>query len=263
MSGFLDFKDISAKVPFKMLLDHYGLAYSESGGTWKGATEKFNFVIDPDKNIFLDPKNPKIKGGVINFCSFYEGLDLRKSAKLLQDWFIDEPKAKELPELKLEYSEFLEKRGYSEEFCEKLCVGLYKGRGIMSGKITAKCVDMEGNKTGYVGYDPKKDKWFFPKGFRRPLYNAENVGTDYCILVPDLFGTLHLLQYFPFVTGLLGASMTDSQESIIATKFQRVLLIHPNGENVRNRLSKHCFVKWIEPDKAIEQLTKEDVKSFF
>ena len=257
---FLDFKDISAKVPFSKVLDYYGIPYE--GDTWKGNTGKFNFIIDPKKNVFFVPQNKDIKGGVINFVGHQEGLDLRGAAKFLVDKFLkdDYKSKKEIPELELQYDKFLEDKGFSEEFCKKWEIGRFKGRGIMAGKITAKCHDHDGNKIGYVGYDTKKDKWFYPKGFRRPVYNPLDI--KHCILVPGLFDCLHLIEHFPFTSALLGASMTDSQEEYLAKMHQRILLIHPKGENVRNRLSKHCFVKWIEHDK-IEELTEEDVKSFF
>lgn len=259
---YLNFQEISRQIPFIMLLDHYGLDYSVREGAIIGKG-KFDFIVDTEKNVFLCPQDKEIKGGVINFCSFYEGINLREAAKKLQDLFIKEHKPKkEIPELTLEYDKFLEKKGYSKEFCEKMEVGRYKGKGIMTGRIVAKCYDINSNKVGYVGYDDKKDKWLYPKGFVRPIYNANNVSTPYCILTAGLFDTLNVLQCYPFVVGLLGVSMSESQQSIMALRYQRVLLIHKAGENVRNRLSYlHCFVKWV--DYKTDGITQEEIKGFF
>ena len=267
--AFLDFNAISEKIQFKDVLDYYNLGYSETREGLKGHAgdikKPFSFIVSPNKNLFISPGDDNIKGGIINFVSAYENLDLRSSAQKLYDTFLATYKEKEIPELKLEYCEYLKEIGISEELATQYEIGLFKGKGIMAGRISFKIYDKENKKLGYIGYSIKKEDWFYPKGFKRPVYllNKKQENLKHCILVSDPFDCLYLRSIgFDYTFGLLASSMTATQEEDLKT-FQRILLIHKDGENTANRLNRNCFVKYIKISKKITELNKEEVKNFF
>jgi len=266
---YLDFKAISKDVLFKALLDHLNIEYTEKKGELRGEA-KFKFIINIEKNLFLCPGNSEVKGSVINFYSVHADLDLRGAAEWLKKTFLTEAKAlkREIPELVLEYHPFLEKAGITKETAEAFEVGYCSKKSIMAGKIAFKIYDPEGIKVGYIGRILKPNKnqreWFFPKGFvRKMVYNSDRVKTDYAIVVPSALEVLYLYQLgFSYTVGLLAKSATEAQIEILK-QYRRILLLHPEPANVRNRLAENSFVKAPVLDKPIMEMGKEEVKALF
>ena len=268
--GYLDFKDISEKVRFRQLLDWLNIGYTETReneGTLKGQTDKFSFIITESKNLFLVPEADEPKGSPINFLAAYKGVDLRTAAKELKETFIKAtPKPKrEIPDLELTYCKQLEEIGLPEEFCKEHEIGWVKAKSIMSRKIAFLIRDENGDKKGYVGYDHKKDNWFFPKGFKRTMvYNLYRAATPYAILTTDLFDCAHIIKSgFPFTVSLMGKSATEEQTTLLNNRFQRILFLADNPENVRARLAKQSFVKTPELQKPVREMTAEEIKACF
>lgn len=242
MSEFLNFAEIS-KIPFKDVLDWLNIPYSiHSNGEIRGD----NFIINNDKNLYLNP-NGDDKGSVINFLSHLKDIDLRTAAKELKDHFLTEakPPKKDIPNLELHYCPFLKEKGISEEVAKALEIGLVKQHSIIAGRIAFKTYDEIGNHSGYVAYNFQKNEWFFPKGFKRTLYNPHRFSNCEVTLVVDIFSCISLLSDNIPCVCLIGKTMTDTQAEQLS-QFTRVSLVHPEPDNIVVRLARKTFVKAIQ-----------------
>jgi hypothetical protein len=262
---FLDFKVISEKVPIKSVLDFLCVPYSETNEGIKGQVEgKFNFIAFPDKNKYVVvPNGERGYLSVINFYQDFIGVSAREAAAALKKEFLTEKKEpkREIPTLKLKYHQWLKDKGISEELAKDWQIGLPEGRCVLAGKI-AFFIDKE---RGYIGYDLKKEAWFFPKGFRRDtLYNLDRVNTPYVILAVSPLDVCHLHSLgFPFALALMAKSATDEQIKLISTRYKRVLIIHPDPGNIASRLNSSVFVKAPGIPEDIIKMTAENIKSLF
>ena len=260
MAEFLDFNEISQRIPFTDVLDYLNIPYTRKGKELRGEC----FIADTGKNLYFNPKGDD-KGSIINFLQARNGGTLRDCALELKKQFLGEPKKpeREIPTLELDY-EHLEvaKLGISKEVAEFFDIGYCGQKSIMSGKVAFKIIDHNNDHIGYVGL--KDGKWFFPKGFKRDtLYNLFRQKKEAVILVVSIIEvvSLHSLG-FPFVVGLMGKSATGVQLELLR-RFKRILLLHPEPENIRNRVSEISFVKTPKLEKPTLELTKEDVSALF
>lgn len=241
---FLDFNEIS-KVPFKTFLDHLNIPYTEKKNELRGECD-FKFIVNLQKNLFFSPQDKNIRGSVINFLSHYKGIPLRDAAKEIKEQHLTEHKPKRtIPELELKYHKFLEDYGITEESAKEFEIGYCSQRGIMAGKIAVKCHTPEGEKLGYIGKELKKEGWFFPKGFKRPLYNVHRIERLYAIVVPSPLDVVLLHQQGYPAVSLLGRSMTEEQFETLK-EFKRLLILHPEPQNVSLRLGEYCFIKAVQ-----------------
>jgi len=240
MSEFINFSEISQKIPFKDLLDWLNIPYTATqNGEFKGE----GFIITTSKNLYFNP-NGEDKGSVINFLARHKGLDVRSAAQELKKQFLTEVKEpkRELPNLELHYCKFLEEKGISQEMAKEYEIGLVKQHSIIAGKIAFKTYDENGNHSGYVAYNFQKDEWFFPKGFKRTLYNAHRIIDKEVVLTISIWETLEYLKKGIPSVSLIGKTMTDKQAEQLA-KFINILVIHPEPDNILVRLARNSFVK--------------------
>jgi len=236
---FLNFQEISQKIQFKDVLDWLNIPYTTTNGELKGE----GFVITTSKNLYFNPIGED-KGSIINFLAQQKGVDLRTAAKELKDHFLTTPKEpkRELPNLELHYCKFLEDKGISEEMAKKYEIGLVKQHSIISGRIAFKMYDENGNHSGYVAYNPKTDEWFFPKGFKRTLYNGNRAASEVVHLTVSIWETLELIKKGDPSVSLIGKTMTDIQAEQLS-KFFCVIVHHPEPDNIVIRLAKKTFAK--------------------
>jgi len=255
--NYLDFAEISRNIRFIDVLNWKNIPFVKKGGELKGETKGFKFIVNIEKNLFFSPDDDTKKGSVINFLSVLEDIGLRNAAKELKTYFLDEPDSpkREIPELELHYCEYLEVNGISEKLAEKFEVGLVKQRSIMKGRISFKVYDENGDGAGYVGWHPEKENWLFPKNFKRSLYNFHNVAErDEVIVTVSPFECLsHIALGFTNCVSLMARSMTDKQEQLLK-RFDRIILLHPEPDNIVLRLAKKCFI--MSPVKNISSLPK-------
>jgi len=239
---FLNFSEISQKISFQQLLDWLNIPYSTQNGEIKGE----GFIINTAKNLYLNP-NGKEKGSVINFLANNKGLDVRSAASELKKQFLSkvEPK-KEPPNLELHYCKFLEEKGISEDLAKEYEIGLVKQHSIIAGKIGFKAYDENGQHSGYIAYNPKDDSWFFPKGFKRTLYNAYRIKSDEVIVTVSIWETLEFIENGIPSVSLVGKTMTDIQAEQLS-RFSRVVLVHPEPDNIVIRLARLTYVKVSPP----------------
>ncbi|MBI5402494.1 MAG: hypothetical protein HY959_03775 [Ignavibacteriae bacterium] len=257
MNNYLNFAEISKEVKFKSLLDFLNLPYKEKDGELIGN----DFIITIDKNLYFNPKDKEAKGSVINFYSNLKGIGLREAAQFLKDQFFNGKEVKkEIPDLELHYCDYLAQRGISPEVAKQYNVGLVKQRSIVAGRIAFKVNDYDGNLVGYVGFKQEDNSWFFPKGFKRPVYLADKAkSNDVIIVVTDPFDALHLTSIgYPMVTSLLGISMTEDQETVLK-KFKRILLLHKEPQNISGRLVSSVYIKCPLLKQPLKDMSDQDI----
>jgi DNA primase len=241
---FLNFKEISEKVSFEELLNWLNIPFKKTDKELKGE----EFIVSIEKNLFFSPKNENLKGSVINFLANQNSIDLREAAKLLKVQFLSKenehtPK-RVIPNLTLEHHQYLIERGVKREIAEQYEVGYVKQRSVMAGRIAFKIYDSKEIHLGYIGYKVEDGTWFFPKGFKRPLYNVHKIkNNEFVIVTTDPFDALRIISLgINEVVCLLANSMTSEQEEELK-RFKKILLLHKEPQNIVSRLSSKCFIK--------------------
>lgn len=241
---FLNFSEIS-QIPFQKVLDWLNIPYTTHTTELKGE----GFIVNLEKNLFFNPNNQNIKGSIINFLANRKGVDLRSAAQELKDVFLKEqkPTERELPNLELHYHPFLKDKGISEELAKEYEIGFVKQHSIISGRIAFKIYDELSIHTGYVAYNFQKNEWFFPKGFKRELYNIHRIDSKEVILTVSLWECLEYIKKGMPAVSLIGKTMTDKQAEQLS-RFTNILVVHPEPDNIILRLHKNSFVKSVHPD---------------
>ena len=243
---YLNFAEISKKVLFKDLFDYLNISYSQNNDELKTTD---GIIVNLKKNLYFNTKDENQKGSVINFLANFKETDLRNAAKELKDIFLSEsPKPKrEIPELELHYTDFLNQLSITKELATEYEIGLVKQRSIMSGRIAFRIRDINSNPIGYIGFNEKDNSWFYPKGFSRPLYNAHRIIQSSTIfLVISSFDALKIISFgFPSVVALLGRTLNEEQFQTLLQleKLERIFLLHDEPDNLILRLSKIKYVK--------------------
>jgi hypothetical protein len=259
----LDFTAISAKVPFRSLLTQLDIGFEENRqGELKFRIKNKKgiedyFVVNEEKNLFLTPETKAIKGGPINFMSWFEGIGLYQAAKKLTEATTEPQVKREIPTLELHPHEAIDGLEHLLKYFE---FGYCK-KGIMAGKIAFQVKNPDGSVAGYVGQDVKTGKWLYPKDFKRPIYNIEKATTDYCILTISPFDVLHIAnQGCCYVVGLLGKTITDYQLEQMK-RFKRILLLAEEPQQPLLALSQFAYVKAPKLDKPIQEI--DDISKLF
>jgi len=260
MAEFLDFNEISQRIPFANVLDSLNIPYKVKGKELRGE----GFIVDTGKNLYFNPKGDD-KGSIINFLHARKGGTLRDCAIELKKQFLCEPRTpkRDIPALELDRRHAtVGKLGISEESAEYFDIGYCGQKSIMAGKVAFKIIDHNNNHQGYIGIN--EDKWFYPKGFKRDtLYNLFRQKQEAVILTVSVLDVVHLHTLgFSFVVGLMGQSATGTQFELLQ-RFKRILLLHPEPENIRNRLSEFAFVKAPPLGKQVREFSKEDISNLF
>lgn len=257
---FLNFAEISKAVPFQDLLDLLNIPYIIKKDELHGD----GFIINVSKNLFFMPKNDAIKGSPINFLAYHKNIELRDAALELKKQFLSKIKEtkpkRDMPNLTLEWNDYILERGITPEIAKEYEIGLVKQRSVMAGRIAFKIYDHAGKHIGYIGHRIEDGNWFFPKGFKRPLFNAYRLKDNKSIIVTvDPFDALRIASLgLPQVTALLANSMTEEQEEQLK-KFKYILLFHKEPQNIINRLYQTSFIKAPVHSKQIKEMSDEEL----
>ena len=240
---FLNFAEISKAIPFSSVLDWLNIPYQKKSKELRGE----GFIVSLEKNLFFDPKDESHSGSIINFVSTHKQIGLREAALMLKHTFLvkEEHKLKrEIPNLLLNFDSYFTERFIKPEVITEYEVGYVTQRSIVAGGIAFKIYDHEGKHIGYIGYKKEDKSWFFPKGFKRPLYNIHKIKDFKSVIVTtDPFETLRIISMgIPQTVSLLAKSMTAEQEEQLK-KFRFVLFFHPEPENIVSRLSSLTYIK--------------------
>lgn len=257
---FLNFTEISKAISFDEILNWLNIPFQRKDKELRGD----GFIISIEKNLFFCPDNEELKGSVINFVAHYKKVDLRQAAILLKTQFLSkktETKPKrDMPNLVLEWDSCIEEKGIKPEIAKEYEIGLVKQRSVVAGHIAFKIYDHSGKHTGYIGYKNKDDTWFFPKGFKRPLYNVHKLtDTKSVIVTVDPFDALRIASLgFKQVASLLANSMTSEQEEQLK-RFKYIFLFHKEPENIVNRLYYTSFIKAPVLSKPLKELSDHEL----
>ncbi len=257
---FLNFNEISKQIPFSDILNWLNIPYQQKNKVLRGD----GFIVSIEKNLFFCPDNEELKGSIINFVAHIKKIQLREAALLIKHQFISKNKEhipkREIPNLTLEWHPYIEERGINETVFKEYELGYVKQRSVVSGKIAFKIYDESGKHKGYIGFKTDDNKWYFPKGFKRPLYNVHRIKDKKSVIVTvDPFDALKIVSVgFQQVCSLLGNSMTAEQESQLK-QFKYILLFHPQPENIVNRLFKTSFIKSPDLSTTIANLSTLEI----
>jgi hypothetical protein len=258
---FLNFSEISKAVSFEDVLNWLNIPYQSKNKELRGE----GFIVSIEKNLFFCPENDELKGSVINFVAHYKKIELREAASLLKTQFLSKEKEtkpkRDIPNLTLEWHSYIEERGIKLEIAKEYEIGYVKQRSILAGRIAFKIYDHSGVHIGYISYKTEDGSWFFPKGFKRPLYNAFRLkDTKYAIVTVDPFDTLRIASLgFQQIVSLLANSMTTEQEEQLK-KFKYILLFHKEPENIVNRLYASSFIKAPVLFKTLKDLSDDEIR---
>lgn len=257
---FLNFNEISKSISFEEVLNWLNIPYQKNNNELRGE----GFIVSIDKNLFFCPENEELKGSVINFVAHYKQIELREAASLIKTQFLSKKKEtkpkRDIPNLNLEWHPYIEERSIKIEIANEYEIGYVKQRSVVAGKIAFKIYDHTGKHTGYIGYKTEDGSWFFPKGFKRPLYNAFRLkDTKSAIVTVDPFDALKIASLgFKQVVSLLANSMTAEQE-LQLKRFRYILLFHKEPENIVNRLYSTCFIKAPVLFKQLKELSNQEL----
>lgn len=257
---FLNFAEISKAIVFSDVLDWLNIPYTKRNGELRGE----DFIVSIEKNLFFSPKNDCIKGSVINFVSNTKQIELREAALLLRNEFLSNKKdtiiKRDIPELLLEHHSYLSSRQILPEIAKEYEVGYVKQRSVVAGRIAFKMYDSNGSHIGYIGYKKENDNWFYPKNFKRPLYNLQKRTDKKAVIVTtDPFDALRIISLdIPQVVSLLASTMTAEQE-VELRKFKFILLLHTQPENIVSRLFQTSFVKAPTLTRPLSELSNQEL----
>lgn len=177
---------------------------------------------------------------------------------------------------------YLTERGLSPETIQTFGLGFCQ-KGLMAGRIAIPIHNPKGELLAYVGRwpgDTDKEKYLFPKGFKKSLelFNLDQANKEPAdkplVIVEGFFDCMMLHQHgCRKVIALMGSSMSPAQEGLIrnltvSNSHVIVMLDEDEAgqearEEIAGRLAKFCYVKvhqFNEPDMQPEHLSFEEVQ---
>jgi len=303
-TNWVDFKSIKSAVSLQMALDHYGINWLRKNGSelrgrcpihQAGGNDAFH--VNPTKNAF-HCFSCKAKGNVLDFVAAKEKCSVRDAAVKLQEWFGtnsttvlaerkpsteekrgegtepgNKPLGFELKGVDLAHP-YLAERGITKETAETFGVGLFSGRGSLSGRVVIPIHNELGELVAYAGrsIDGSEPRYKLPAGFHKShvLFNLHRATGAEVIVVEGFFDCMKVWQSGrSSVVALMGSSLSDRQERLLVGRFQRVALLLDGDDAGRTavqeiaaRLIPQVYVKIVEPPegKQPDQLDEEQLK---
>jgi DNA primase len=174
---------------------------------------------------------------------------------------------------------YLAQRGISKETAEQFGVGYFSGKGSMSGRIVIPIHDERGELVAYAGrsIDGSEPRYKLPVGFHKSLelYNLHRIIGEsnperLVVVVEGFFDCLQVTQAgFPCVA-LMGCSVSETQEELLASHFERAWLMFDGDEAGRNaaaecvtRIGRRMWVRLAEvaDGKQPDQLSTEELRT--
>jgi DNA primase len=175
---------------------------------------------------------------------------------------------------------YLTARGITRATAEYFGVGFFGGKGSMHGRIVIPIHNRRAELVAYAGrsIDESEPKYKLPAGFlkARELFNQHRVLSDssandtHVMVVEGFFDCMKIHQTgYPRVVALMGSSLSDTQEKVLAG-FSRLVLMLDSDEagrgataEIAGRLMSKAFVRVINlPDgMQPDQLSSEDIRA--
>jgi DNA primase len=217
----------------------------------------------------IKARHGKRGGNVLDFVATMESCTIREAAERMSEWFggsrsavpaprapvnrASRPIAAENPDgsgqvnkplaFTLQGVEFnhpyLEVRGVDEAAARRFGIGYFRGRGTMQGRVVIPIHNAKGELVAYAGraIDGAQPKYKLPVGFYKSLelYNLHRVWANghssrRVVLVEGFFDCIKVtMAGFPCVA-LMGSSMSEAQENLLAHHFKGVCLFLDGDE---------------------------------
>jgi DNA primase len=223
-------------------------------------------------------------GNMLDFVAAMEKCSIREAALLLQQWFdiaaapvsvyatvadrrnFELVRKEECINAPLRFAltgvegnhPYLAQRGIDPATAHEFGVGLYRGRGLMSGRIVIPIRNAHGQLIAYAGraLDGRPPKYKLPAGFRKglELFNLQRAAAadrKTVIVVEGYFDCIRVHQAgFPCVVALMGSALSAAQESALLRHFARIVLMMDGdvagqaaSQAIAARLSSRCSVQ--------------------
>lgn len=243
-------------------------------------------------------------GNVLDLVAAMEKCSIREAAIKLQTWFLV-PAARESHVPKLvsgkregepeelnkplsfalksvdSHHPYLIERGLSEETIRAFGVGYFSGKGSMAGRVVIPIHNERGELVAYAGraIDGTEPRYKFPAGFHKGqvLYNLHRVKEALSVIVVEgFFDCMKVSQAGYPCMALMGCSMSQAQEKLLAERFGEVVIMLDGdaagtevAETIADRLQSLVFsVKTVnlrngvQPDQLSEIEIREQLTGF-
>jgi DNA primase len=306
MDQYIDFAAIKQSVALAAVLRQYQVSLRRSGrdqyrGTCpihRGAGQEA-FHANLRRNLF-HCFSCGAGGTVLDFIVAMEGCTLREAACKLQRMaampastapaaVLGKPRVtkKTTPPLPLGFTlrnidsshPYLATRGIARATAEEFGIGLYRGAGILSGRLVIPIHNEHGELVAYAGraLDGTQPRYRFPGGFAKSeiLFNSHRAaaaGQQSAVMVEGFFDCMKLHQAgMTAVVALLGAALYPSQQRVLLQRFRHVILMLDGDDAGRRatatitaQLQPHVSVRVIHlPDQVQpDQLSTEAIRQF-
>ena len=280
----------------------------ESGDSFGVHAEKNVWACQSDSCV--KARRGRKGGNVLDLVAAMEDCSIRDAAAKLQNWFHVVPGAppesnridresrnaasdgrgegSDVPDSNrpLEFTlkdvnsshEYLARRGVGRETASAFGVGFFPGKGSMIGRVVIPIHNRDGKLVAYAGrsIDGGEPKYKLPAGFHKSLelfnlHRAVGVGGECALVVEGFFDCMKVHQAgYASVVALMGVSLSERQEELLASKFSRIVLMLDGDEAGRGgareiaaRLVHRMYVKVVDlPDgKQPDQLSSEELRS--
>lgn len=231
--------------------------------THTSSRSRDSFAVNIARNVWscrslscMQARGGRPGGNVLDLVALMERCSIREAALRLQQWsgaaperFIvprdarPDPVAAENPPLHfaLQYVDashpYLASRSVSPRTARTFGLGFYAGKGVLRGRIVIPIHNDAGQLVAYAGraIDGQEPKYRFPAGFRKSLvlfnlHRAIAPKASTVIVVEGFFDTIAVHQAGYPVVGLMGSTLSRRQADLLATHFDRVLLMLDGDE---------------------------------
>ena len=304
--NWVDFKSVKSAVSMQMMLDHYQIHWlKKSGEELRGRCPihqgegQQSFHVSLTKNAF-HCFSCKARGNVLDFVGAMEKCSVREAAAKIQEWFAvtsklmpvetkhvsktekretdsevgNKPLNFELKGVDLGHP-YLGARGITRETAESFGVGLFSGRGSMSGRVVIPIHSERGELVAYAGraIDESEPRYKFPVGFHKShvLFNLHKAGGEQVIVVEGFFDCMKVWQAgYSSVVALMGSTLSERQEHLLVERFKMITLFldadeagRKAVEEIAARLLRKVHVRILEPPdgKQPDQLDQEQLRA--
>jgi DNA primase len=154
---------------------------------------------------------------------------------------------------------YLVHRGITGETAALFGAGFFPGKGSMAGRVVVPIHNEKGDLVAYAGrsIDDAEPRYKLPADFKKSLvlFNLHRAkGEGRVVLVEGFFGTMKLHQAgFPCVVGLMGSSLSEEQEKLLAEHFHEAVLLLDGDDagraatpEIAARLVRSMFVRAVD-----------------
>jgi 5S rRNA maturation endonuclease (ribonuclease M5) len=277
VTTWVDFKQLKADVAIEQVVAHYGvhlrrISATELRGhcplpTHTSSRSRDSFAVNIARNVWscrslscMQARGGRPGGNILDLVARMEGCSIRDAALRLQDWsgaapgrFIvpresrPDPIAAENPPLRfaLQYVDathpYLASRGVTSHTVRTFGLGLYRGKGLLRGRIVIPIHNESGDLIAYAGraIDGQEPRYRFPAGFRKSLtlfnlHRAIATNIRRVVVVEGFFDAIAVHEAGYPVVGLMGSTLSKHQADLLTAYFDRAVLMLDGDEAGRH-----------------------------